>query len=540
MAASPSLADLAELAKEGIRVVGVEVPGLAEVLTPEALRFVALLQRTFGPRRLELLAAREERKLSLDAWEAIGFLPETEGVRNAEWKVAPIPADLRDRRVEITGPVDRKMIINALNSGASTYMADFEDSTSPTWRNLIDGQLNLRDAVRGTISFEAAGKSYRLAEKTATLFVRPRGWHLPEKHLLVDGQPVSGSLFDFGLFFFHNARALVAKGTGPYFYLPKLESHLEARLWNSVFLLAQKTLGLPSGTVRATVLIETILAAFEMDEILWELRDHSAGLNCGRWDYIFSFIKKHRAQPGFVLPDRAQVTMDRPFLTAYSLLLIKTCHRRGIHAMGGMAAQIPIKDDAEKNRIALDKVRADKIREVKNGHDGTWVAHPGLVAIAKEIFDEAMPTPNQIAKHRPDITVRRGDLLAVPAGAITEAGLRQNVNVGLLYLEAWLRGNGCVPLYDLMEDAATAEISRTQLWQWVHHGALLVDGRKVTRELYESIRDEELERIRTGAVRTEPASLATAAQIFDELILADTLEDFLTLPAYERILTLAN
>jgi malate synthase len=505
-------------------------PEWEAILSPEALQFVALLQRTFNPRREELLRRRDERKLRLDAGELPDFLPETREIRESDWTVAPIPHDLLDRRVEITGPVDRKMIINALNSGASVFMADFEDANAPTWANNIEGQLNLRDAVRRAIDFQSGAKTYKLNDKTATLLVRPRGWHLLEEHLLVDGKPVSASLFDFALYFFHNAKELLARGTGPYFYLPKMESHLEARLWNDVFVLAQKTLGIPNGSVRATVLIETILAAFEMHEILYELRDHSAGLNCGRWDYIFSFIKKFRARRDFLTPDRASITMDKAFLAAYVDLLIQTCHRRGIHAMGGMAAQIPIKNDAAANDAAMEKVRADKLREARAGHDGTWVAHPGLVPIAKAIFDEHMPQPNQIERKREDVRITRDDLLRIPEGAISERGVRQNINVGILYVEAWLGGLGCVPLYNLMEDAATAEISRTQLWQWLHHGAVLDDGRPFTRELYEQIRDEELRAI------GERPHIARAAGIFNDLIVSDELADFLTIPAYQELL----
>jgi malate synthase len=504
----------------------------AEILSPEALEFVAGLQREFNPRRKELLARREARKLRIDAGERPDFLAETQAIRDAEWTVAPIPQDLQDRRVEITGPVDRKMIINALNCGASVFMADFEDANAPTWANNIEGQLNLRDAVRRSISFTAGAKQYALNDKTATLVVRPRGWHLTENHLFVDGEPVSASLFDFGLYFFHNAKEAIARGTGPYFYLPKMESHLEARLWNDVFVRAQQQLGVPNGTIRATILIETILAAFEMDEILYELRDHSSGLNCGRWDYIFSFIKKLRAQRDFLLPDRASVTMEKAFLASYVALLIRTCHRRGIHAMGGMAAQIPIKNDDAANDAAMQKVVADKLREVRAGHDGTWVAHPGLVPIAKKIFDEGMPGANQIDRKRDDVRVTAADLLQVPEGAITEKGVRQNINVGILYLEAWFGGLGCVPLYNLMEDAATAEISRTQLWQWIHHHAHLDDGREVTPQLYTQIRDEELK-----AIGSHP-HLEAAASIFNDLILNDELADFLTLPAYEELLKL--
>jgi len=506
------------MASGDIEVRGTRRPEWETILTAEALDFVAGLQREFNPRREELLRKREERKARLDAGEMPDFLPGTREIRESDWTVAPIRPDLLDRRVEITGPVERKMIINALNSGANVFMADFEDSHAPTWANTLDGQVNLMDAIRRTISFESGEKHYRLNEKTATLVVRPRGWHLLEKHLLVDGQPVSASLFDFGLYFFHNARV-----TSPYFYLPKMESHLEARLWNDVFVRAQQELGLPNGTIRATVLIETILAAFEMDEILYELRDHSSGLNCGRWDYIFSFIKKFRAHPQFCLPDRALVTMDKAFLAAYVDLLIKTCHRRGIHAMGGMAAQIPIKSDLEANEAAMKKVEADKLREVRAGHDGTWVAHPGLVEVAKRVFDQHMPGPHQIDRKRDDVHKAAADLLQVPEGAVTEAGVRQNVNVGILYLEAWLGGLGCVPLYNLMEDAATAEISRTQLWQWIRHG-------KITRQQYERIRDEELQKIGPRP------HIARAAELFDELTLSDELADFLTIPAYEEIL----
>src|SRR5262245_48403715 len=455
--------------------VGVEIRGPVneaqrEILTAEAIGLLAKLARQFEGRRQELLERRVERQKEISAGRLPDFLPETKAIRDQEWRVAPIPDDLQDRRVEITGPVERKMIINALNSGANVFMADFEDSSTPSWENNLQGQINLRDAVARSISFSSPeGKNYQLAEKTATLFGRPRGWHLVEKHLLVDGKPISGSLFDFSLFFLHNAKSLVQQGSGPYFYLPKMESHLEARLWNDVFNFAQNELGLPKGTIRATVLIETILSAFEMNEILYELRDHSAGLNCGRWDYIFSFIKKFRDRPDFVLPDRAQVTMDRDFLDAYVRLLIKTCHRRGIHAMGGMAAQIPIKNDAAANERALSKVRQDKLREVSAGHDGTWVAHPGLVAVAKEIFDERMKGPNQLHALREDVKVTARDLLKVPKGEITEEGLRLNIDVGIQYLESWLRGVGCVPIYNLMEDAATAEICRSQVWQWVRH-----------------------------------------------------------------------
>ena len=513
-------------------------PECKEILTPAALQFLWELHRTFEPRRRELLERRIRRQEAIDAGQLPDFLPETESIRKGSWTVAPIPADLQDRRVEITGPVDRKMIINALNSGANVFMADFEDSNSPTWLNNLWGQVNVRDAIRGAISFVSPeGKSYQLGPKPAVLFIRPRGWHLVERHLLLDGEPISGSLFDFGLYFFHNAKALLEKGSGPYFYLPKLQSHTEARLWNDVFVFAQKSLGVPNGSIRATVLIETIMAAFEMDEILYELRDHSAGLNCGRWDYMFSFSKVFRNHPAFLLPDRATVTMDRHFLKSYVDLLIQTCHRREIHAMGGMAAQIPIKSDSVANEAALEKVRQDKLREVKAGHDGTWVAHPGLVSIAKQIFDEYMPTPNQIQLKREDVHVTAADLLKVPEGNVTEKGLRLNVDVGIQYLESWLLGLGCVPIYNLMEDAATAEISRTQVWQWLHHGADLEDGRKVTPELIRETIASELHHIRSivGDARYEKGKFPLAAKLFEEMMISDRLHDFLTLDAYQYI-----
>jgi malate synthase len=525
------------------RVDGVTIQGpLREawrlVLTDEALAFVAELHREFDGRRRALLDQRRQRQHEIDAGSRPDFLAATREIRERDWTVARIPADLRDRRVEITGPVERKMIINALNSGASVFMADFEDANAPTWANNLDGQLNLADAVRRRIAFTSPeGKRYALNAQPAVLFVRPRGWHLLEKHLLVDGRPVSGSLFDFGLFLFHNAREQVARGTGPYFYLPKLQSHLEARLWNDVFVLAQERLALPVGTIRATVLIETIHAAFEMDEILWELRDHSAGLNCGRWDYIFSFIKTFRNDRAFVLPDRAQVTMDRAFLHAYVQLLIRTCHRRGIHAMGGMAAQIPIKGDPAANDAALEKVRQDKLREVRAGHDGTWVAHPGLVPIAKAVFDEHMSAPNQLDRRRDDFRVTAADLLAVPPGDITERGLRHNIDVGIQYLEAWLGGNGCVPIYNLMEDAATSEISRTQVWQWLRHGATLDDGRQVTVALVRATMREELDRLREalGPARFDGGHFAEAAGLFEQMMTATDFTEFLTLAAYDHI-----
>jgi len=500
-----------------------------QVLTPEACEFLIKLAREFEPRRKELLGRRRVRQQKIDAGQMPDFLPETAHIRQQEWRVAPIPPDLLDRRVEITGPVDRKMIINALNSGASVFMADFEDSNSPTWQNNLEGQINLRDAVEGTISYVSPeGKSYELNSRVATLLVRPRGWHLEERHFPVDGRPMSASLFDFGLYFFHNAARLIEKGTGPYFYLPKLESHLEARLWNDVFCFAQDEVGIPRGTIRATVLIETILAAFEMDEILYELRDHSSGLNCGRWDYIFSFIKKFRNHPNFVLPDRSTVTMEKHFLKSYVDLLIRTCHRRGIHAMGGMAAQIPIKNDPVASEKAIDKVLQDKLREVHAGHDGTWVAHPGLVPIAKEVFDAHMKEPNQISRRRDDVRVSAKDLLTVPSGNITEEGLRWNIDVGLQYLESWLRGSGCVPIYNLMEDAATAEISRAQVWQWVKHGAKLSDGRPITPEMVRCVIVEQRDKLK-GARSEE------AAEIFDHMMTSPDFAEFLTLVAYDYI-----
>ena len=522
-----------------IRVTGDMGPGFEEILTPEALHFLALLQDKFGARRRDLLTARKARQERLDAGETPTFPHSTASIRESEWKVAPIPPDLQDRRVEITGPVERKMIINALNSGASTFMADFEDSLAPSWKNVIEGQLNLRDTIRRTITYSdpASGKYYQLNEKTAVLLVRPRGWHLEERHLLYMDQPMSGGLADFGLYMFHNAKTLLENGSGPYFYLPKLEGAQEARLWNDVFVFAQDYLGLPQGTIMATVLIETILASFELDEILWELREHSAGLNCGRWDYIFSFIKKFRHHPEFVLPDRGKVTMTTPFMRAYSLAVIKVCHRRGCHAIGGMAAQIPVKSDAGANEAALDKVRQDKLREVTDGHDGTWVAHPGLVPIAKAIFDQYMPQPNQIDRQLDDYHPEAHDLLVTPQEAPTEAGVRQNINVGLLYVENWLRGNGCVALYNLMEDAATAEISRTQIWQWLHHETRLDDGRTLTASLYETLKKEELEKIRAmiGEKAFEEGRFKEAETLFDRLVREKQFEEFLTLPAYQQL-----
>jgi malate synthase len=514
-----------------------EVEDAGRVLTPPAVAFVEDLTRRFRGRIDERLAARRTAQARFDAGAKPDFLAETAAVRADNWRVADAPADLQDRRVEITGPVDRKMIINALNSGASVFMADFEDANSPTWANVVGGQANLMDAVRRTIAFANpdTGKQYALNAKTATLMVRPRGYHLPEKHVVVDGRPAPGMLVDFGLFFFHNVQALRAAGTGPYFYLPKMQSHLEARLWNEIFVHAQSALDVPRGTIKATVLIETLPAAFEMDEILFELKEHSVGLNCGRWDYIFSSIKTLREDPGFVMPDRGQVTMEAPFLRAYTQLLIKTCHRRGAHAMGGMAAQIPIKDDPKANAAAMDKVRADKLREVREGHDGTWVAHPGMVALAKQVFDEGMPKPNQIDRQRDDVVADAAVLVLQPQGTRTEAGLRHNIRVGIQYLEAWLGGMGAVPIYNLMEDAATAEISRTQIWQWIKHGAMLDDGRDVSRELVEQCIGEEFTRLReeVGAARFDRGHFPDARTLFDQVATSADLEDFLTLPAYE-------
>jgi malate synthase len=522
-----------------VEILGPAIERSEEALTPLALQLLASLHRRFNPRRLELLAARERRQAELDAGAMPDFLPSTADVRAGDWRVSPVPADLQDRRVEITGPVDRKMIINALNAPVRAFMADFEDACSPTWGNVIRGQVNLADAIRRTITYAdpATGKVYRLAERTATLIVRPRGWHLPEKHVRINGEPVSGSLFDFALFIANNHAALAARGSGPYFYLPKLESHLEARLWNDVFLAAQDALGLPRGTIKATVLIETILGAFEMDEILYELREHSAGLNCGRWDYIFSFIKKFRSHPHFVLPDRASVTMERHFLKSYVDLLIKTCHRRGVHAIGGMAAQIPIRDDPKANEAAMGRVRADKLREARAGHDGTWIAHPGLAQLAREPFDSSMRGPNQLDVLRTEVDVSAGDLLRVPDGEITDGGLRGCIRVGVQYIEAWLRGSGCVPLYNLMEDAATAEICRAQLWQWIRHGARTSDGRRVTVERFDQLLTDELDRIHdeVGPSRLAAGVFPTAARLFEQMTKQETFDEFLTLPAYELL-----
>ena len=526
----------------GIEINGPAVPGLAEILTDEACAFVAMLERRFGDERRRLLEARAVFQARIDAGDEPAFRPETEAIREGDWTIAGTPADLTDRRVEITGPVDRKMIINALNSGASCFMADFEDSAAPTWEVMIAGQVNLRDASHGTIAMTdpSSGKSYALGDEIATLIVRPRGWHLEEAHLHVDGRPASASLFDFGLYFFHNAAELRARGSGPYFYLPKLEHHEEAALWNAVFVAAQEELGLPIGTIKATVLIETITAAFEMDEILHALKDHIVGLNCGRWDYIFSVIKTFRNRPDWVLPDRGLVTMTQPFMRAYSRLLIKTCHRRGAHAMGGMAAQIPIKGDDAANEEAFDKVRADKEREAGDGHDGTWVAHPGLVPVACEVFDRAMPEANQVSRRLGNVTVTEADLLAVPEGELTEKGLRNNIRVAIQYIEAWLAGRGAVPLYNLMEDAATAEISRAQLWQCLRHGARLADGRTVDWAMVDQLVGQEVAALRDalGEARYEGGHFDDAVALFTQVGTGNGFPDFLTLPAYKVLNTI--
>ncbi len=523
---------------EWIKIDAPMTPAWERILTPDALSFLYDLSATFEERRQELLRARHMRQAQLDAGALPDFLPQTRAIREANWKVAPIAHDLMDRRVEITGPVERKMIINALNSGAQVFMADLEDSNSPVWSNVMDGQVNLRDAVRGTIRYVSPeGKRYELGRETATLMVRPRGWHLDEKHVHIEGRAISASMFDFGLYFYHNAHELIERGTGPYFYLPKLESHREARLWNDIFLYSQRELGIPRGTIRATVLIETILAAFEMDEILWELRDHSAGLNCGRWDYIFSFIKKFRKSPEFLLPNRAEITMDRHFLKSYADLLIQTCHRRGIHAMGGMAAQIPIRNDAAANEKALEKVRQDKMREVLAGHDGTWVAHPGLVPVAKEVFDRRMQGPHQISRLRDDVCVTANDLLTPPQGSITPEGLRWNIDVGIQYLESWLRGSGCVPIYNLMEDAATAEICRAQVWQWIEFGAQFDDGRRITDKQVQEMIGEQLAGMveRIGYERFTSGWYPTATDLLERLMTGVEFPEFLTSAAYDYI-----
>jgi malate synthase len=523
----------------GVVLKGAPVARMEEVLTPEALAFVAELHRRFNDTRKRLLALRAERQKRFDAGETPDFLPETAHIRAGDWKVASIPADLQDRRVEITGPTDRKMVVNALNCGARVFMTDFEDANSPTWFNCIEGQLNLKDRWENRLDFTDAktGKAYALKANPAVLIVRPRGWHLPEAHILVDGEEMSGSLFDFGMYFFHNAKAALAAGSGPYFYLPKMESHLEARLWNDVFVHAQGALGLKAGTIKATVLIETLPAAFEMDEIIYELREHMAGLNCGRWDYIFSYIKKLAKNPAYVLPDRSQVVMSRDFLQAYSLLLIKTCHRRGAFAMGGMAAQIPIKNNPEANTAAFAKVKADKEREAGNGHDGTWVAHPDLVPVAMEVFDRLMPEANQLANLREDVTISRADLLKPHEGTRTEGGFRENIRVGVQYLEAWLRGRGAVPIYNMMEDAATAEISRAQIWQFVKYGVTLEGGITCDAAFFDKCLSEEMERVKgeVGEATFSSGRFPEAIDLFRTLSLAPEFEDFLTVPAYAKI-----
>lgn len=513
--------------------------GFESILTDEAVDFLVQLHERFGSRVDELLAARRGRQARFDAGELPDFLPETREIRESEWKIAGIPEDLLDRRVEITGPTDRKMLINALNCGAKCFMACLEDAHSPTWENTLQGQVNLRDAISRSIDFiSPEGKQYTLNDDTAVLIVRPRGWHLPERHMQINGKAIAGALFDFGLYFFHNAKAALERGTGPYFYLPKMEAHQEARLWNDVFNYAQDALGIPRGTVKATVLIETLPAVFELDEILWEMKDHIVGLNCGRWDYIFSYIKTFRNHPDRVQPDRAQVSMTVPFMRAYSLLVIKTCHRRGAFAMGGMAAQIPVKGDEKANEDAFAKVRADKEREAKDGHDGTWVAHPGLVPVAMEVFNTHMPQANQLDKQRPDVTASRDELIAVPEGQITEAGLRNNINVAIQYMAAWLAGRGAVPIHNLMEDAATAEIARSQIWQWIRHPAgVLADGRRVTLDLVRSLTTEEMEKIKAevGAEVFDGGHYNLAAKLLDDITQADPLPDFLTLIAYEYL-----
>jgi len=504
----------------------------AEILTPEALDFVAALAREFEPRRRELLQRRQERWAELRAGQLPDFLPETAAVRGGDWRVAPIPPDFANRRTEITGPTDRRMVINALNSGANVFMADFEDANAPTWENMVDGQLNLRDAVRRTISYTSPdGREYKLKDQLATLAVRPRGWHLVEKHLRVDGEPVAGAFFDFGLYFFHNAHELIARGSGPYFYLPKMQSHLEARLWNDVFIFAQERLGVPRGSIRATVLIEHILAAFEMEEILYELREHSSGLNLGRWDYIYSFIKAFNHRADWIFPDRAQVTMTTRFLSSAAELVVYSCHRHGAHALGGMSAFIPSRRDPQVNERALATVRADKQREAQQGFDGAWVAHPDLVATVQEVFNAAYEGPHQIARV-PQPNVSAADLLAIPDGQITEAGLRNNISVGLQYIEAWLGGRGAVAIFNLMEDVATAEIARSQLWQWVRYGAKLDDGRRIDADLYRALRDEELQGLVQGR---EQHRFTQAAELLDELVLAPEFVEFLTIPGYERL-----
>jgi malate synthase len=524
---------------KGVEITGKVTPDMESVLSKDALEFVADLHRRFEPERQACLKRRVDWQHELDGGKKLGFLPETKEIREGDWKCAPVPKSIQNRTVEITGPTDRKMIINALNSGAKVFMADFEDSTSPTWHNIVDGQVNVRDAFRGGMTFTSPeGKEYKMKKNVATMMVRARGWHLDERHMIVDGKPVSGSIFDFGMTFFHSGKHLVDSNRVPCFYLPKMQHYKEARLWNSIFTQAQKDLGIPHGSIRATCLIETIFAAFQMHEILYELKDHSIGLNCGRWDYIFSMIKAHREHPDMVFPDRASVTMQSPFMRAYTLLTIQTCHKRGVFAMGGMAAQIPIKGDDKANDAMLAKLAAGKEQEAKDGHDGTWVAHPGLVQIAADAFAKHMKAPNQIDKQLPDYKVSVEDMLKVPKGTVTEEGLRWNVRVGVDYLEAWLRGHGCVPLYNLMEDAATAEISRTQVWQWIRHESKLDTGKTVTRELFEkTIMPEEMARLKKeiGEEKFKAGKFELARDLFVQMSLAKECPDFLTLEAYKHI-----
>jgi len=535
---SVNLSFMSSLTVEGLAITGPMNPRYAEILSPEACRFLAGILRKFGTRREELLAKRVQRQKEIDGGKLPDFLPETAAIRGGAWRVPPPPPDLLDRRTEITGPVERKMVINALNSGAQCFMADFEDANSPTWENVMEGQINMRDAVNRTIAYRSPeGKDYRLKDQVATIVARPRGWHMEEKHIELEGRRVSASLFDWGLYFFHNARNLVKRGSGPYFYLPKMESHLEARLWNDVIVHAQNELGLPKSTVRVTVLIETITAAFEAEEILYELRDHVSGLNCGRWDYMFSVVKKFRNRPEYLFPDRTLITMTVPFLRAYCFHVIQVCHKHGAYAMGGMAAQIPIRNDPAANAAALAKVRADKEREAADGHDGTWVAHPGLVSTALEAFALHMKGASQLDRLREDVKVTAADLLQPLPGPITEGGVRWNIHVGIRYLEAWLGGSGCEPIHNLMEDLATSEISRAQLWQWLKFGASLADGRKITLELYQGLLNDELAKIQAeyGVERYESGHFPAATELFMRMVRSKDFDEFLSLPAYELL-----
>lgn len=533
--AAPHLNGYSLTGPQGVEIKGEVTAEMLEILSHDALAFITEMARKFNPRRKELLAAREVVWNKLKQGELLDFLPETKSIRESDWKVAPIPADLQDRRVEITGPVDRKMVINALNCGAKVFMADFEDASSPTWANMVEGQINMRDAVNRSITFTDGGKNYKLNDTIATLLVRPRGWHLEERHILVDGEPMAGAFMDFGLYFFHNAKEALKRGTGPYFYLPKTEHYLETALWNDVFNWAQDKLGIPRGTIKATVLIETITAAFQIDEIIHSLKDHMAGLNCGRWDYIFSFIKMFNSRPDFVMPNRSQVTMTSHFLRSYSQLVIKTCHKRGCFAMGGMAAAIPVKNDEAKNNAAFEAVRKDKEREAGDGHDGTWVAHPALVPVAMEVFDRLMPTPNQVSRQRDDVNVKAADLLAIPEGTITEDGFRMNISVAIQYIAAWLCGRGAVPINNLMEDAATAEISRTQLWQWIHHRAKFEDGRPITLDMFNLMLQEEMKKLhaQVGDAMFESGRYRRAGALLDDLVSAKDFLPFLTLQGYD-------